>query len=318
MTINAKTKLSFLSLVVGCLSLAGASVAFASPISTDPIDRHAWNDVVGWIDFGGSGAVDVSSDKLTGYANILQAGPLALDCSTTPTGPKCSADGGFDWGVANDGEGVLSGWAWNDNFGWVSFSGIAGDGSLYGVIINGSSGDFSGWAWNDIIGWISFNCTNILGTCSTSDYTVNTSWRTGPDIDPPTGGPKGGTSGGSGGGIGSDFDADTWLTSSVFDTQVQGGAALNTVMWLGVQPPGTSVGIQIASSNDPDGPWEDANFLGPDGKSTSAYEADQGLQFRLNPSDHNNKRYFRYKVYLSWTEGGDTPIVNDIIISYSP
>ena len=91
-------------------------------------------------------------------------------------------------------------------------------------------------------------------------------------------------------------------------------------MWLGEQPVGTAVGIQIASSNDPDGPWV---YVGPaasgipEGNTDSAYEANPGEQFRLNPKDHNNKRYFRYKVYLHW-DSGKTPKVEDVVINYSP
>ncbi len=58
----------------------------------------------------------------------------------------------------------LSGWAWSDNIGWISFNSTT-DGSLvnYGVAINetnkttNGTGDFSGYAWSDNIGWISFN-----------------------------------------------------------------------------------------------------------------------------------------------------------------
>lgn len=44
----------------------------------------------------------------------------------------------------------VSGYAWSENIGWVSFNG-----SNYGVNIN-SSGNFSGYAWSENIGWISF------------------------------------------------------------------------------------------------------------------------------------------------------------------
>ncbi|MDO8467272.1 MAG: hypothetical protein Q7S83_04000 [bacterium] len=341
-----KTTGFILSFVVGCLSLVGIAFAADVPgvvnnIATADIDRHAWNDVVGWIDFGsdataGTGEVEVTDTQLKGYANILQAGFLALDCATSPNGDICATSG---FKVLNDGSGNLSGWGWNDNIGWVSFSGTATDGSPYGVTISGSSGDFSGWAWNDVVGWISFNCVNLgPGSCNTAPppdakYKVNTSWSSGPDIDPPTGGPTGITPGGGGGGGGSGgstFDENTWLISSVFDTQVQGGAALNTVMWLGEKPGDTAVGIQIASSNCPNGATNypacttgDWTYVGPaapgipKGNDKSAYEAVDGKQFRLNPADHNNKRYFRYKVYLFW-RAGDTPEVQDVIINYSP
>lgn len=67
--------------------------------------------------------------------------------------------------------GNVSGWAWSETIGWISFNctdrGICGT-SNYGVNINSSTGDFSGYAWagggvdaagNPVptLGWISFN-----------------------------------------------------------------------------------------------------------------------------------------------------------------
>ena len=57
----------------------------------------------------------------------------------------------------------LSGHAWSEKIGWISFSGNAGDGSPYSVKVDttnkdiGSTGDFSGHAWSSNVGWISFN-----------------------------------------------------------------------------------------------------------------------------------------------------------------
>ncbi len=343
MAITTKTKISLL-LTTGYLLLAGVALAADVPgVVNNIIDHYGWSGgggsgssagigVVGWVDFGnsdpGSGEVEVTDTQLKGYANILQAGLMALDCATSPNGNICftGGTGSSDFKVANDGAGNLSGWAWNDNIGWISFCGNDSSGSgatggcpaspTYQVKIDSSSGDFSGWAWNDVIGWISFNCNNagIGDQCSSSSYKVKTSWRVGPNPPFVGGGPTGIGPGGGGGGGGTEFDSDTYLVSSVYDTQVQGGAALNTLMWLGDQPTDTSVGIQIASSNSSSGPW---TYVGPDGKSTSAYEVNQGVQFRLNPKDHNNKRYFRYKLYLKWVAGA-TPEVQDVVINYSP
>lgn len=45
--------------------------------------------------------------------------------------------------------GDLSGYAWSDNIGWVSFDGVNVD----------TNNDISGYAWSDNIGWVSFNET---------------------------------------------------------------------------------------------------------------------------------------------------------------
>lgn len=62
----------------------------------------------------------------------------------------------------------VSGWAWSENIGWISFNNITGGGGTsYGVHIcsagdpnplcsGKSEGDFVGYAWSENIGWIDF------------------------------------------------------------------------------------------------------------------------------------------------------------------
>ena len=90
------------------------------------------------------------------------------------------------------------------------------------------------------------------------------------------------------------------LTSSIFDSQTIGGNSLNSIMftsnlslWLG-----SLVKFQIASSNASSGPW---SFIGPDGTNLTYYApSSYGTYYAvpINPSHHNNKRYFRYKMFL--------------------
>ena len=277
------------SLVAGGLGAAAGVALAVANISTSASERYAWNDAIGWIDFGND-QVEVTSTELTGYASS-NVGYIALDCATTPAPPTPSCTGGAgDWGVVNDGSGNLSGWGWNDNIGWISFSGAS---PSYGVTFNTSSGVFSGWAWNDVVGWISFNCNNsgIGSTCSVSDYKVVTT------LSPPA------------------PPSPAELTSSIFDTQATGGAAINTIMWQGDLPSGTEVSFQIASSNSSSGPWD---YLGSDGTSMTFYEpTGPNIQAKIRRADHNNKRYVRYKVFLT-AYGGQSPTVDDVIINYSP
>jgi len=52
----------------------------------------------------------------------------------------------------------LSGFAWSENIGWISFNSESdGSGNNYGVYVDNDSGDVSGFAWSENIGWISFN-----------------------------------------------------------------------------------------------------------------------------------------------------------------
>ncbi len=52
----------------------------------------------------------------------------------------------------------LSGFAWSDNIGWISFSSTSdGSVSAYSVKIDTATGAISGSAWSENIGWISFD-----------------------------------------------------------------------------------------------------------------------------------------------------------------
>jgi len=68
--------------------------------------------------------------------------------------------GFFFTGSAQAGAGDnVSGYAWSENIGWVSFN-CTNQGTCgiinYGVNINSSTGKFSGYAWSENIGWIDF------------------------------------------------------------------------------------------------------------------------------------------------------------------
>ncbi len=63
---------------------------------------------------------------------------------------------GVNKAQANSSNG-LSGYAWSDNIGWISF-----DGSNYGVTVD-TNGKLSGYAWSDNIGWISTNDADLAG-----------------------------------------------------------------------------------------------------------------------------------------------------------
>ncbi len=269
--------------VAGQLTINDLSASSStSTTNIDSTNKWAWNDVIGWIDFSTTNTVVVTSTQLLGYASSA-VGYIALDCATAPS-PSCA----HSYGVINDGNGNLSGWAWNDVIGWISFASSSID-ATYGVAID-INGNFSGWAWNDVIGWISFSCENT-SSCGTSSYKVKTLWST--------------------------TVVSAQLTSSIFDTQVTQGAAYNSLLWQGTQPAGTNVKFQIATSNSPSGPW---TYVGPDNSESTFYQpAGPNIQIRTNRSNHDNNRYVRYRAYLeSNIEKTLSPQVEDIVISWSP
>lgn len=285
--------------VIICYLVFGAwNFTYASTnIDSGSFNHWAWNDTIGWIDFNYTGSnVYVYSDRLESYASS-SVGYIALNCNSTPNGNICNPPT-LDFKVSNDSSGHLTGWAWNDGIGWISFCGGAETsdcpGSIsYQVTISPSTGDFIGWAWNDIVGWFSFNCYNsgIGDTCQTSNYKVKTAWRT--------------------------VAATGTLISSIFDTQATNGVAINTIMWQGNKPSETVVKFQIASSNSSSGTW---TYLGPNGSDTDYYTPTaDNRPVQINLAQHNNKKYFRYKIFLESNAGQTaSPRVDDVIINWSP
>lgn len=63
----------------------------------------------------------------------------------------------------------VSGWAWSENIGWISFNcinqGTCGTVN-YGVNID-TNGKFSGYTWSENIGWLTFNESQLTGCPST-------------------------------------------------------------------------------------------------------------------------------------------------------
>ena len=116
-------------------------------------NQYAYCENTGWVNFEpeyGDG-VQVSMHKLVGWCWCENIGWLSLSCENTD-----SCDN-INYGVINDGTGVLSGFVWGENVGWINFKPIvSSDKEDYGVEID-EQGRFSGWAWGQNIGWINFN-----------------------------------------------------------------------------------------------------------------------------------------------------------------
>jgi hypothetical protein len=288
----------------------------------DATNRWAWNDIIGWIDLYSTNIVEVTSTEIKGYASSVAIGNIAFNCDPVlggaPVGSNCSVN----YKVSNDGGGNLSGWAWSDAIGWISFCGNSSGGSTlsgstwvcpssptYQAKIS-SGGLFSGWAWNDAVGWISFNCSQLEtgDTCGTSNYKTQTVWAS---------------------------TAETGnLISSTFDTEVTNGAAFNYILWRGSRN-GGSVNFQLAAANcangadDPNNEgligvacdrnvgWGGSKVSGDGAFSASLPSADADIPVKI--SNTNNKRYFRYKIFIStdtWRMA--SPVVTGVIVNWSP
>jgi hypothetical protein len=259
----------------------------------DSTFRWAWNEAIGWIDFYSTDNVIVSATSVQGYASS-SVGFIALNCESSQNGNICATS---NFKVVNDGNGNLAGYAWSPAIGWISFScdqtPVGGSNncasSNYRVTID-QNGYFHGYAWSEVVGWISFNCLEP-NICATSDYKVKTSWS------------------------GQQYLTSGVMESAIFDTQKIGGVVYNFIMWRGTLGSNTSVDLQIASSNSVSGPW---TFVGPDCTSSTFYRDNPGIQQRISPRCHTGHRYFRYKIYLNSTDGQNSPVVEDVIVGWSP
>jgi len=152
----------------------GVEKSFPTLVATGGLKGYAWNDSIGWISFadtinGCSPSSSAQTDHLTGWACNPNEAEIALDCETTPNGNICSQS---NFRVNRDpATGILSGYAWNDSIGWISFNSETAGGPAcdpsngygqgeYCVYID-QNGMFHGWAWNDYVGWITFNCEDL-------------------------------------------------------------------------------------------------------------------------------------------------------------
>ena len=62
---------------------------------------------------------------------------------------------------------TLNGWAWTENFGWISFNSVdaGAGGGPYAVAIDDSSGLWSGYSWSENLGFVSFFLADVSANC---------------------------------------------------------------------------------------------------------------------------------------------------------
>lgn len=309
-------------------------------------DHWAWNDIIGWINFYNTNSVIVQSREIKGYASS-PVGDISLNCDSSGNSSgmyNCPTGGMMEgYKVKNDGGGNLSGWAWNDLVGWISFCGTnnfasssascfyTGDsGPRYGPKLQWNlpgclssedqpPSDFYNYAWSDVAGWISFNAIDPgFPTCPLpsgdanyeAGYKVRSNW----------------------------YATSTYgdVYSSVFDTGITRGAQFNSVSFGADVPLGTAILLQFATECFPwmgtppyclDG--ENWKFVGPDGTTSTFYRVDPGYPDNshsygsryvgLKNQYHNNSRYFRYRIRLKSNKPQTaSPVVYDVTVNWSP
>lgn len=274
------------------------AVYAATNIDTQGVgEKWGWNDVIGWINMKDANTVIVSATGIAGYATS-SIGDISFDCATTRAGNSCAT---VNFKTANDGTGLLSGWAWNDIIGWISMSGTTASPNpqAYQVYIN-PAGDtinsyFRGWAWNDVVGWFSFNCNDYGSSFCTTISTYKTQTSAGAT---PT---------------------NAEFTSSIFDIGTASGV-FNTLTWKGAQPAGTSVKFQIATATSTTPLTGSATtvFAGSSWFDVNPFPASPvKLTKALTGVAVENRQYIRYRAALSTPDIAGLQI-DDIIINWSP
>jgi len=116
------------------------------------------------------------------------------------------------------------------------------------------------------------------------------------------------------------------LVSAIYDSTANtDGAAYNSIMWKGSLGGASldkgQVLFQLAASDSTSGPW---NYVGgATCGSSDWYNAASGTPVQIDCySQLNNKRYFKYKLRLCSDDcilsGNTTPIVDDVVVNFSP
>lgn len=215
-------------------------------------------------------------------------------------------------------------YAWNSIIGWLDFYGAPGgpatvttakmtrwatssDGAFAldcattpggnicatsNFFVSHSAGNLAGWAWNDTYGWVSF-CGNSAS--------------------------------------GSTWSGSTWVcpaspayqvTINQANGQLHGWAWNDIIGWISFNclEPGVCAAsnykVAVAGVADT---W---TYIGPDGTSATFYiSTGPDAPAPVVTAHHNNKRYYRYKVYLDFREilaGNTAPVVDDVMVNWSP
>jgi len=120
---------------------------------------------------------------------------------------------------------------------------------------------------------------------------------------------------------GSFYVPSGWLSSSAFDTGTDSTTYTNLVWSPTSQEPLTSIKFQIATADCSNGATDyptcttnsgSWGFIGPDGTENTYYTTPgTGIS-----SSNNNKRYARYKVFLSTDDNSITPVLTSVGINY--
>lgn len=134
--------------------LATGSEMRAGNTGTDPAQKYAWGENIGWVNAAPTNQevtvhyYEGTGGWLSGHAWGENIGWVVL--GSVGGGPYANT-ASTNWGVNLAANGDLSGYAWSENTGWINFGHAQCD-----AAINPANGTFSGHAWGENIGWVKF------------------------------------------------------------------------------------------------------------------------------------------------------------------
>lgn len=121
-------------------------------VDIDPVDKFAWSEVAGWLNFNSSrSGVQLYDDHLEGFAWAENIGWIKMGVYTDGGVHTYANTSNSNWGVNNDGTGNLSGYSWSEVAGWINYT---------GATIDPATGMFGGYAWGENIGFIHLAATS--------------------------------------------------------------------------------------------------------------------------------------------------------------
>ena len=110
-----------------------------------------WGESVGWVNLRTTHAeLKIGSNILAGWIWIENCGWVCLGEGHPLDSKRYSNRSAHDWGVNNDGQGNLWGYAWSEVTGWINFR------PGYSRVYLDESGQFYGNAWGENVGWMHF------------------------------------------------------------------------------------------------------------------------------------------------------------------
>jgi len=110
-----------------------------------------WGESIGWVNLRTTRAdLKIGSNILSSWIWLENCGWVCLGEGRSLKDERYSNRGTYDWGVNNDGQGRLSGFAWSEITGWISFR------TDHSRVYLNESGQFYGYAWGENVGWMHF------------------------------------------------------------------------------------------------------------------------------------------------------------------